>query len=300
MGKIAFWHSPHLNGRNKERLEAINKIIRQYQEKGYVLTLRQLYYRLVSRDVIPNTVQEYSKLSQLLKKGRMAGIVDWSAIEDRLREPKAPYCVKDVVDALGDTIEQYRYDRMRDQIEHIEVWTEKDALSGVLYRVTQHYQIPLVVNRGYSSITAMFNAFKRIHFAWNHGKGTTILYLGDHDPSGLDMVRDINDRLQEFSLTSSDFNLRHIALTYEQIAHYNPPPNPAKISDPRAGGYIANHGSQSWEVDALEPEVLDKLLTENIEGLIDLDKFNALLKAERKDKKDLAKLLEVYKSWESD
>lgn len=166
-----FRDSVGLNRANMARLETINTIIEEYRAAGYTLTLRQLYYQLVSRDIIPNLQAEYKKLGTLLVKGRMAGIVDWEAIEDRIRVPFLPYWVLGVSDAIEDTINQYRLDRMSDQDVYIELWVEKDALSGVLKRITSKYHINLMVNRGYSSCSAMHDAFKRLErqVAKRHG-----------------------------------------------------------------------------------------------------------------------------------
>ena len=273
-----------MNKKNQEQLEVINKIIEEYAEEGYTLTLRQLYYQLVSRDMIPNQDKEYDKLSRLLVKGRMAGIVDWDAIEDRLRVPYIPYSVEGIEDAIQDTIDQYRLDRMDDQDVYIELWVEKDALSGVLKRITKHYHIRLMVNRGYSSCSAMHDAYNRLRVQTRSGKKTHILYLGDHDPSGLDMIRDVKDRLNEFGVYPK---VKQIGLTMGQIKKYNPPTNPAKITDPRAKWYLAEYGDKSWEVDALNPKILHELVKKNVEKLIDIDLFNEKIKQEDKDKEKL-------------
>ena len=173
--KEQFSEKLSLNKANRERLEVINKIIIEYTTQGYRLTLRQLYYQLVSRDIIPNNKKEYAKLSGLLVKGRMFGIVDWYAIEDRTRQPYIPYSVDDIEDAIQDTIDQYRLDRMSNQDVYIEVWVEKDALSGVLKRITSKYHITLVVNKGYGSASSMYDASKRIKNAISNGKVCHIL-----------------------------------------------------------------------------------------------------------------------------
>jgi len=131
----------------------------------------------------------------------------------------------------------------------------------------------------------MHDSFQRMEVAINESRRVVVLYLGDHDPSGLDMVRDIDERLQEFGL--GNFEIKHIALTKEQIRKYNPPPNPAKITDPRAKWYVAEHGQVSWEVDALNPKVLHDLVKEAIEEHMDIKKFNSMLRREKKDKKTL-------------
>lgn len=282
--KETFSEKLRLNKDNKERLTIINNIIEEYTRQGYRLTLRQLYYQLVSKDIISNNLTEYAKLSKLLVQGRMAGVVDWNAIEDRTRKPYIPYSVDDIPDAIDDTIEQYRLDRMKDQPVYIEVWVEKDALSGVLRRITEKFHVNLVVNKGYGSATALYDASKRIRRAMIDDKVCHILYLGDHDPSGMDMVRDINARLEEFG---AEVEVHRIALTKEQIKKYNPPPNPAKFKDPRSKAYIAEFGNKSWEVDALNPKTLNALVTSEIENLIDIDKFNTILRQEEDDKEKL-------------
>jgi hypothetical protein len=320
---------------NRDRLDLVNNIILEYQAQGYRLTLRQLYYQLVSRDIIANKLAEYAKLSKLLTEGRMGGIVDWDAIEDRLRKPSTPSAWESPEDGLDAIIQQYKKPRMAGQENYLEVWVEKDALSGVLSRVTNKYHVPICVNRGYSSVSAMYSAANRFINALNAGADTVkIIYLGDYDPSGIDMIRDVNDRILEFLMNSryianqfwgksgsfkqsylnraedlyegwdeytefekaalgakvwvqDIFSVDAIALTKAQIKKYNPPPNPAKMSDPRAAEFVKSKGSTSWEVDALKPQVLDKILTDAIESAIDLSKYNAILVEEANDIKTL-------------
>lgn len=280
---------------NKERLVTINEIIEEYKELGYTLTLRQLYYQLVSKDIIPNSDKEYDKLGVLLKEGRMSGQVDWDAIEDRLRKPSGYLQFESIKQRVETSAYNYALDRMQDQKVYIETWVEKDALSAIINRACAHYHIPTMVNRGYSSVTAMHDAFQRFHWQINNNKKCYILYVGDHDPSGLDMIRDIKDRLIEFD---DDFNydwyfeILPIALTKSQIKTYNPPPNPAKITDTRASNYIEIHGDSSWEVDALRPEVLEALIKSTIENLVDIEKINGILEKEESDKQKLRELID--------
>lgn len=290
--KKAFRDKLGLNKSNCAKLEKVNEIIEQYQKKGYKLTLRQLYYQLVSRDIIPNKQNEYAKLSTLLVKGRMGGGVDWNAIEDRLRKPKLPYWVTGIPGAIEDTIKQYRLNRQRGQKAYVEAWVEKDAISNVLYRISSEYHIRLMVNRGYSSCTAMHDAFARLQRAWKNEQDLYILYLGDHDPSGLDMIRDVEDRLEEFGVYPE---VRHIAITKSQIEEFNPPPNPTKFSDPRGTGYAQEHGNTCWEVDALPPEELHMVLENEIKSIIDIDMFEAMKKQEWKDKIELKKIMKKYR-----
>lgn len=283
-----------LSKTNKAKLDLVNSIIQEYAEDGYIMTLRQLYYQLVSRDIIPNKQNEYSKISILLKEGRMAGIVNWDAIEDRLRIPYLPYYNNDPQDAIDDTINQYRLDRQKGQKIYIEVWVEKDALSGVLKRVTSEYHIRLLVNRGYGSVTAIHDAYNRYKDQIYQGKEKIIiLYLGDHDPSGMDMIRDIRERITEMLEVKEYYNIldvQPIAITMEQIKKYNPPKNPAKLTDPRSKWYIKKYGLNSWEVDALDPKTLNKLVSQKIENVIDINLFEQVKEQEIQDKIKLQKL----------
>lgn len=203
---------------NLDRLNVINAIIDEFLADGYRLTLRQLHYQLVSRGLVNNTPQEYAKLSKLLTNGRMAGLVDWYAIEDRVRVPNIPWCAESASSAIEKIAKNnFRLNRQSDQKTYIEVWSEKDALSGILSRVTEEYHVNLVINRGYSSCSAMERAYGRLFQNINtEEKECVILYLGDHDPSGLDMVRDIRNRLNEFDkygILPGKFEVNHIALT---------------------------------------------------------------------------------------
>lgn len=192
-GTVRYW-----NDDKAVIVQRIKSIVSEYSAQGYVLTLRQLHYQMVSQNWIVNHDTAYKKLGSILDDCRYGGIIDWNAIEDRGRRPHIPYSVEGIEDAINDTIEQYRLNRQEGQPVHVEVWTEKDALSGIFKRITDKYHVRLVVNKGYTSSSAAYNAYQRVSEAIIAGKTVKILYFGDHDPSGLDMIRDINDRLKLF------------------------------------------------------------------------------------------------------
>lgn len=282
---------------NKGKLELINTIIEYYQDQGYTLTLRQLYYQLVSRDLIPNEQKEYAKLSKLLKEGRMGGIVDWDAIEDRLRQIKTVGTWNSPKEILSTAARSFKLDHLETQSIHIEVWVEKDALSQVVERAAHRYQVPVLVNRGYGSVSAIYNTYERVSRALEDKKEAIVLYLGDHDPSGLDMVRDINDRVCEmlkYDYRENDFKIEHIALTQAQIKQYNPPPNPAKITDPRAIKYIKKWGNTSWEVDALPPNILDQLIVYNLEQYLNLGLIEEIRKKQSTQTDKIKKFIKQF------
>jgi hypothetical protein len=269
------------------RIKQCNEIIKRYQEQGLRLTLRQLYYQLVVLNVIPNKERSYKNLSTLVSDARLAGIMDWNAIEDRVRQPRLP----PEFDSLGDLIEaavnSYRLPRWEGQEFYAELWVEKDALAGVLAPIAREFHVTMMVNRGYSSMSAMYESANR--FTNHENQRPVLFYLGDHDPSGEDMVRDIRDRLLMFGV--DDIDVRKIALTMKQVEEYNPPPNPAKLTDPRSSGYIAEHGSSSWEVDALPPETLAMIIKKHLNQVLDRLLMNSVIERENKDKALLRKLV---------
>lgn len=285
--KIAYTPAVKWKPATLELLKKITKIVEDYDRQGYRMTLRQLYYQLVSADILPNQQKEYAHLSRILKEARMAGLVDWEFIEDRVRVPKKHSQFDDIPDLIDAAVGSYRRDRWEDQDNFVEVWVEKDALSGVLWPICNEFHVTLLVNRGYSSVTAMHDAANRLKEQERAGKSCTIIYVGDHDPSGEDMVRDVEGRLRIFGCQAE---VNKIALTMTQIKKYRPPPNPAKMSDPRAGSYVNKHGDSSWEVDALRPDVLNKLVTSSIENLLDREKMDEIIELEQEEISKLKKL----------
>lgn len=295
--KIKF-RKAKLGSKNMGLLAKVHQVIAQYDAMGYKLTLRQLYYRLVSKNVVENVVKSYDRLSHILTEGRMGGLIDWNSIEDRIRVPNLVYYNDDVEDAINDAHKHFRLDRQADQDNYIELWVEKDAISNILKRKTHHYGIRLMVNRGYSSTTAMYDAYCRIESAIDRGQQAHILYLGDFDPSGKQMVdEDIPGRLNE--AFGTNVNVKPIAITMPQIEEHKPPPNPAKLSDPRAKWYIEQFGDTCFEVDALEPDTLHEVIEEEVESLMDMEKFKKILEQEEVDKEELIDLPKAKSRLES-
>ena len=160
---------------------------------------------------------------------------------------------------------------------------EKDALAGVLRPLANQYHVPMMVNRGYSSQSAMYEASRRYLNQSDNKVNRVIIYLGDFDPSGEDMVRDIGDRMQVFGC-GAEFEIRKIALTLKQVKFYKPPPNPTKHKDPRSKEFIAKYGASSWEVDAINPKELSRIVKREIESYIDKDAMGIIVEKENDDK----------------
>lgn len=288
---------------NKDSLYLIditNTIIEDYQARGYELTLRQLYYQLVSRDYIPNTEKSYNKLGSTISNARDAGLVDWDAIVDRTRSREGVTTWTNPSQIIRAAYRSFMIDKWDNQPHRIFVWVEKEALAGVVSRAcfAQDIRVDYVSCRGYMSASTIWREAQTIKQAYDNGQIPVIIHLGDHDPSGVDMTRDNIERLQLYSELEfeQEFDLVRIALNMEQVEQYNPPPNPAKITDTRAGKYIELYGRQSWELDALDPDILVSLIQNTINSYKDFDLWDDMtaLENEYKDK-----LKYVYENWES-
>ena len=256
-----------------ELVDMANVVIDDYQERGYELTLRQLYYQLVARDLIPNTEKSYKHLGTTVSNGRMAGLIDWDAIVDRTRERSQRPAWSSPDEIIRASASQYRIDKWEGQDFRVFVWVEKEALAGVVNSACARHDIQAdyVSCRGYMSQSTMWREGRNLAQVSAAGQVPVILHLGDHDPSGIDMTRDNLERLSLFSELPerSGFIVERIALNYDQIEHYNPPPNPTKLSDSRAAGYVSEFGDSSWELDALDPDVLVALIRARVEWYID-------------------------------
>jgi len=269
-----------------------NSIIDEYMNQGDVMTLRQLYYQLVSRDHIPNNIKSYKRLVKVMTDARMAGWTDWDAIEDRSRNLVSNYHNEDPGQAVEDALEQYMLDRWKNQPFRPEVWIEKEALLGVIRPVCRKLDVPCFACKGYTSQSEMRAAALRLHYYRNRGQNPVIIHLGDHDPSGIDMTRDIEERQEIFN---GGVEVLRIALNEDQIAAYNPPPNPAKLTDTRAPGYIKKYGDKSWELDALKPGVIRKL----IEDTVAVYRDDEIMAATMEEEAEGREVLEYFaKNWE--
>lgn len=247
-----------------------NAIIEEYTAQRFVLTLRQLYYQMVARDILRNTVQNYKRLGSILNDARYAGLVDWAAMEDRTRGARSGSHWDTPAAIIKSAAYSYAIDKWKGQDYRPELWVEKEALASIVQRAAEENDCPYLSCRGYMSASEMYEAAQRIRHRRNLDQETVIIYLGDHDPSGLDMSDgDIPKRFQIFmdKYGMDAVEIRRVALNWDQIEEYNPPPNPAKETDSRFGRYQELYGDESWELDALEPNVLLALINDTIEEI---------------------------------
>lgn len=276
-------------------IERVNEILESYHAQGYDLTLRQVYYQFVARGWIPNRDQEYKRLGSIISDARLAGLVPWNRIVDRTRNLRGIYHVENVEQAVSETARDFAIDTWDDQPTRVEVWVEKDALVGVIGQAASAWDVNYFSCRGYTSQSELWAAAMRhVCYLRDGHERVVVLHLGDHDPSGIDMTRDIRDRLELFASGHLGWpvkiDVRRIALNYDQVEEYDPPPNPAKLSDSRGAGYVAEYGSASWELDALEPTVLRGVIDEAIADVVEMDLLEAKREAQETERERLQKV----------
>lgn len=283
-------------------IDQADGILVEYSRQGFSLTLRQLYYQFIARDLFPdsyineagtkNSIQSYNKLKAIISKAREGGMLDWSHVKDRGRELEAKPHWDDAEDFLSSVAPQFNCDRWAEQPTRVEVWVEKDALSEVLARACRPYDVAYMATKGYISVSTIWEAaHNRFLRYWNdYGQETVVIHLTDHDPSGIDMERDIRDRLRVFATQYQESQLSRgnpvvhvdrIALTMAQIEQYNPPPNPAKETDSRFAHYESHHGNESWELDALDPGVIVRMIQARIRNYMDRALYDERVAQER-------------------
>lgn len=271
-------------------IQLVNEVISEYSAQGYELTLRQVYYQLVARGHILNNERSYKNLGNLINDGRLAGLIDWFAIIDRTRNLRGNSHWETPESVIESAKYSYMLDRWKDQPNYVEVWVEKDALIGIVSQICKKLDVPHFSCRGYTSQSEMWSAAQRF-IRQNHRESRTIIHLGDHDPSGIDMTRDIQERLEMFG---ADVEVKRVALTMEQIDLYAPPPNPTKVTDARSSGYIERFGHECWELDALEPKVITDLIRNEVTALADFDLFLEVENQEQTDKNHIQQICDNY------
>jgi hypothetical protein len=261
-------------------IEATGRILEDY----HPMTLRQIFYQLVSKQILENDTANYERLGRALVPARKEGRIPWEWIEDRLRKPRPVSQWEGLPDFAETACEAYRRSVWVDQEIYIEAWLEKDALSGVFERVLEDYGVTLNVGRGYDGWSSIFEAAGR----FGPGDNVEVLYFGDFDPSGEDMLRSLKERLAFFGCEPE---IKKVAITQTDIRRYGLPPNPVKKTDSRSKRFIAEYGVGCVELDALPPDILEDRIRREVEARLNMTAFKKTLAAETKERARLKALL---------
>jgi hypothetical protein len=273
------------NRRTNAEVEAVREAAREELAAGHPMTLRQVHYRLVSRDDIihPNTISAYNTLGGWLRDARLAGLVPWEWMEDRLRVAKGWAMWDDPAQFLHGVRNDYFRNPWQDQSHYVEVWCEKDALSGIFSDTLSRYGVTLNIGRGYDGWSSIKRAADR--YFWrkdDHGMDTTVLYFGDFDPSGEDMHRSLVERFATLGVYPE---IPKVALTPEDARRL--PGDVTKADDTRAAAFVAKYGDLAVELDALPVGDLRGRIRQGVEELMDMDALSENARIEREQRQKL-------------
>jgi hypothetical protein len=263
------------------RREALLAIVDEMQP----MTVRQVFYQATVHGLVEKAESGYAKVQTDLTLMRREGVLPYDWLADNTRWQRKPRTFDSVEDALNATAQFYRKSLWADADAYVEIWLEKDALAGVVYPVTSMYDVPLMVARGYASLSFLHTAAEYIN---DLTVPTYIYHLGDFDPSGVNAGEKIEETLRELA-PDADITFQRIAVTPEQIRRWRLPTRPTKASDTRAKGF----GNISVELDAIDPQRLRDLVQDVIEVHLPARQFKVLKAAEESERELLASLVRV-------
>lgn len=276
--------------RPNKRTTPILKFTINFIEKHHRVTVRQVYYALVSAQMLANTRNSYNRLTRILTRARLSGTVPFNRIVDDTREAEKTPSWHNIEAILNAAVEQYRSDWWENQPYYIEVWLEKRALRRIFLPITNSLDVHLCVGGGYQSWPMVWQAKNRFTQRIAERQRAIILYFGDLDPSGKDMVRDIQAR---FDLLGIHVEIVEVALTRRDIEQYNLPRNPMKLGDSRNRWFTREYGvNYAVELDALPPDVLKERIEQSIQSYVNIDELNAHLYKDRADKERWRTIIE--------
>ena len=251
------------------------------------VTVRHIFYCLVGQGILAKTEKDYkSKLVRIMTRARLSGLIPMNWIIDSSRRVLKVRLYDSVKSFLTETIKHYYRDTWKNQRAFILVWVEKEALANPLWEAVNYYNVSVFPAKGYNSWPHFLKAVKKMREM--EKKDIVVLYLGDHDPSGIDIPSDIENRCRLMNL---NVIFKRIAITEEQIDEYKIPRLPLKknpetdeYDDPRAKKYIKKYGSWFVELDALKPSILKQIVRKKVEELLDLETFEGDLETEETEK----------------
>jgi hypothetical protein len=273
-------HRERRRRRTKAEIERIRQALYETLERSQPATVRQTFYLLTTQGVVEKTEAEYKgTVVRLLGAMRRAGEIPFSWVADHTRWMRKPRTFSSVEEALRRTAQTYRRALWDNQTAYVEIWTEKDALAGVLLEETDPWDVPLMVSRGFSSITYLYEAAQAIQ---EQGKPAYLYYFGDHDPSGVHIDRTIERRLREFA-PEAEIYFERVAVRVEQIQTWQLPTRPTKTSDGRSKNFVG----ASVEVDAVPPDKLRQLASDCIARHLDSEALRRMQTIEEQERRTL-------------
>ena len=272
--------------RTKAEIEDLQGGICYILSVDHPQTVRGVFYQATVLGIVDKTENEYKTVQRNLANMRKTGRIPFSWIADNTRWMRKPRTFSGLEAALRDSWKYYRKSIWHDQSDYVEIWMEKDALAGVLYPTTSKWDVPLMVTRGYSSLSFLYESAEYIN---SLEKPTYIYCLGDYDPSGVDISLNIEKSLRQYA-AGAEIYFERIAVTPAQISEWNLPARPTKKTDSRS----KNFKGESVELDAIPAKKLRELISECIEKHIDSEILDRTMMAEDAEKQTLENILCTY------
>jgi hypothetical protein len=275
---------PSKGRRSSEDIAAIRAAIIDVLEADHPQTVRQVFYQLVTRGVIEKTEAQYQgTVIRLLTEMRLADLIEWSWIVDTSRHVRTTETFESVTQALDHTARFYRRSALNSCPDYIQIWSEKEALAGIIWDVASDYDVPVVPSKGMPSLTLVYDCFRAIHDAAQAGKRSFLYQFGDHDPTGVMIPQSLESRLNEFCerYNCEPPTIERVALTEDQIRDYRLPTRPTKRE---GNSHALSFAGESVELDALPSSVLRALVRESIEQHISQIELDVLREAEQSER----------------
>lgn len=278
-------------------LARAKEIMMEYADEGLSLTLRQLYYQFVSRNFIPNEEREYNRLGRIVSKGRRAGYLPWGVIKDQERNLRYLPNYTGPDDIISQSASRFHVDLWKGQRCRPEILVEKKALQDIVKAPANDLDVDYAACKGYLSDTFVRQMAQRHRRYMNEKQQPVVIHLGDHDPSGINMTEDIREKLAMYGAVTK---VDRVALNMEQINEHDPPPQPAKVSDSRYEEYAKQYGTESWELDALPPDLLDSVIRSAVKKYREDEKWNQRKELEKEGRRELRVLAERWEEIEDE
>lgn len=279
-------------------IDTCETILAGYHQRGFTIAMRQLYYRLVIEGRVKNTPRSYENLVSLMTNARMAGRIDWEHIVDPSHCILPHETEETQLDILHKISDRLIGNLWKGQPNRVIVTVEKEAIATTMESFCREWGVTLLITRGYASSVSLRELVNS--YIIGACPDITVLHFGDHDPSGLDISRDLQERLELFSCGKAQINFCRVGLTMEQVEELHLPPNPTKVTDSRFSSYNRQHGGESWELEALDPSYLHGLLTAEIFKLIDFSTWNENRKQLERVRAHLRQLASGYQIGEGE
>ena len=272
--------------RNQQEMETIKDAIYNFAQEMRPVSVRQIFYNLTTQNIVDKTKNGYEQVVSISGKMREDGELPFSWVADATRWMRKPDTHDTLMDALEITKETYRKNLWANQSVNVEIWIEKEALSGVVYPITARWDVPLMPTKGYPSKTFLYTSAEDLRM----DKTNYIYMLSDYDPSGVDLSRNTEATLRRYADDDCDITFERIAVTESQINEWELPSRPTKKSDARAKSFTG----ESVDLDAIPPDELRNLVSDSITQHIDDDNYQQLCEIESAERESLEVFMDSY------